>query len=182
MGEVTQLLDRARAGDAHAWDQAVALVYDDLRRVARGVLHGPGSATFDATGLVHECYVRMSRAGADRVLNRQHFLALAARAMRQLMLNHARDRIAAKRGGGVLLKTLGDQDAAADAQAEQLVHLDQALLRLADDDPRMVRVVECRVFAGLSEVETAEAMDLPLRTSQRLFADARARLGAILAG
>lgn len=182
MAEITELLERARGGDAAAWDQVVALIYDDLRRIARGVLRGPGSATLDATGLVHECYLRLARAGADGVLNRQHFLALAARAMRQLMLNHARDRIAAKRGGGAMAVTQGEEHAAADAQAEHLLALDQALLALAAEDPRLVRVVECRIFAGLSEVETAETMEMPLRSCQRLFADARKRLGQLLAG
>jgi len=182
MSEVTELLERARAGETDAWDRVVALIYDDLRRIARGVLHGPGGATFDATGLVHECYLRLSRAGADGVLNRQHFLALAARAMRQLMLNHARDRLARKRGGGAIEVTLSETDVAADVQATHLLELDQALTRLAQTDPRLAQVVECRVFAGLSEAETAETLDLPLRSSQRLFADARARLGEILAG
>lgn len=182
MGEITRLLERARGGDGAAWDAVVGLIYDDLRRIARGVLRGNGSATLDATALVHECYLRLSRAGAEGVVNRAHFLSLAARAMRQLMLNHARDRIAAKRGGGARQVTLGDDDAAADSQAEQLVVLDQALQRLATEDERLVRIVECRVFAGLGEAETAEALGIPLRTSQRLFADARARLGELLAG
>jgi RNA polymerase sigma factor (TIGR02999 family) len=182
VGDVTELLERARGGDAAAWDAVVALIYDDLRRVARGVLRGAGSATFDATGLVHECYLRLSRAGAEGVLDRQHFMALAARAMRQLMLNHARDRLAAKRGGGAPHVTLGDDDAVADAQAEQLLLLDQALAKLAAEDERLAKVVECRVFAGLDEASTAAALDLPLRTMQRLYADARARLGELLAG
>lgn len=182
MGDVTELLERARCGDAAAWDAVVAIIYDDLRRVARGMLRGGGSATFDATGLVHECYLRLSRAGPDGVLDRQHFMALAARAMRQLMINHARDRVAAKRGGGALHVTLGDDDAAAaDAQAEQLLLLDQALATLATEDERMARVVECRVFAGLDENATAQALDLPLRTMQRLYADARARLAELMA-
>jgi len=189
MSEVTQLLQRARDGDGSAWDQVVAIIYDDLRRIARGVLHGPGSATLDATGLVHECYLRLSRAGPEGVINRQHFLALAAKAMRQLMLNHARDRLAAKRGGGAQQVTLDDNDLAADAQAEHLVMLDSALQRLADGDERLAKAVECRVFAGLSEQETADAlseqetadaMEMPLRSSQRLFAEARQRLAQIL--
>jgi RNA polymerase sigma factor (TIGR02999 family) len=181
VGDVTELLERARGGDAAAWDAVVALIYDDLRRVARGVLHGAGSATFDATGLVHECYLRLSRAGAERILDRQHFMALAARAMRQLMLNHARDRLAAKRGGGAVHVTLGPDDAAADAQAEQLLALDQALARLAVEDEGMARVIECRLFAGLDEAATAAALDLPLRSMQRLYAEARTRLAALLA-
>lgn len=181
VGEVTQLLERARGGDAAAWDEVVALVYDDLKRIARGVLGGRGSATFDATGLVHECYLRMARAGAAGVTDRRHFLAVAARAMRQLMLNHARDRIAGKRGGGAAHVALTESDAAADAEAEHLIALDAALERLAQKDERLVRVVECRVFAGLSEDETANALDLPLRTMQRLYADARAELSVLLA-
>ena len=180
MSEVTQLLQRAREGDNAAWDQVVAIIYDDLRRIARGVLHGPGGATLDATGLVHDCYLRLSRAGPDGVLNRQHFLALAAKAMRQLMLNHARDRVTAKRGGGAQQVTFDDADLAADAQAEQLLLLDQALLHLANEDERLAKVVECRVFAGLSEQETADALDMPLRSSQRLFAEARQRLTVLL--
>ena len=81
MGEVTELLEKARAGEAGAWDRAVALVYQDLRRIARGVLAGGSSATLDATGLVHECYERMARQEAFAVNNRAHFLALAARAI-----------------------------------------------------------------------------------------------------
>lgn len=181
MSEVTQLLQRARDGDRAAWDQAVAFIYQDLRRIARSVLHGPGSATLDATGLVHECYLRLSRAGPDGVVNRQHFLAIAAKAMRQLMLNHARDRVAAKRGGGAAQVTLEDINLAADAQAEHLLLLDQALEQLAAQDERLARVVECRVFAGLSEQETAEALDISLRSTQRLFAEAKQLLARLLA-
>jgi len=182
MGEVTRLLERARGGDAAAWDRVVELIYDDLKRIARGVLGGQGSATLNPTGLVHDCYLRLSRAGAEGVLDRDHFLSLAARAMRQLMLNHARDRVAAKRGGGAGMVALSERDAAADSQAEQLIQLDQALQRLAAEDERQARVVECRVFGGLGEAETADALGIPLRTVQRAFADARARLGELLGG
>ncbi len=185
MGEVTELLQLARDGDASAWDRVVAIIYDDLKRIARGVLAGSGSMTLNPTSLVHDCYLRLSRGGADNVLNREHFLALAARAMRQLMLNHARDRIAAKRGGGAAHTTLGDvgaqPDLEADAQAEQLLALDAALSQLGVDDERLVRVVECRIFGGLSEEETAAALDTSLRSVQRLFGEARTRLTLLLA-
>ncbi len=180
MSEITRLLDDARGGDAGAWDQAVALVYQDLKRIARGVLGRDGSPTLNPTGLVHDCYLRLARAGPGGVLNRAHFLALAARAMRQLMLNHARDRLAGKRGGGAVHT---DIDAHADAvtqEAQQLLELDSALQQLEREDPRWVRVVECRVFAGLSEQEAADAMDLPLRSAQRLWSDARQRLVELL--
>lgn len=181
MSDVTRLLEEARSGDAQAWDRAVALVYDDLKRVARGVLGGPGGGTLNATGLVHECYLRLARAGPDGVVNRSHFLALAARAMRQLMLNHARDRLAQKRGGGAAHCDIDEHSERLADEAGQLLELDSALARLQSENPDWVRVVECRVFAGLTEQETADALDLPLRSSQRLWADARARLGELLA-
>lgn len=183
MGEVTQLLERARGGDGDAWDQVVALIYDDLKRVARGVLGGQGSATLSPTALVHDCYLKLARAGAAGVLNRDHFMALAARAMRQLMLNHARDKIAAKRGGGAVHTTLGEvqHEAEVVAEAEQLIALDGALTRLASIDARLVQVIECRVFAGLSEEETAAALDVSLRSVQRLYAQAREQLAILVA-
>lgn len=182
MGEVTELLQRARAGEPEAWDQVVALIYDDLKRIARGVLGGQGSATLNPTALVHDCYLRLSRAGAEGVVNREHFLSLAARAMRQLLLNHARDRVAAKRGGGIDQSVLSGEDLEADNEAEHLVALDTALTQLAAVDERLVRVVECRVFAGMSEEETAASIGISLRSAQRLYADARAQLAVLLAG
>lgn len=181
MGEVTELLERARTGDAAAWDRVVALIYDDLKRIARGVLCADGHATLNPTALVHECYLRLERSGAAAVQSRAHFLALAARAMRQLMLNHARDRLAGKRGGGAAHTGLDEGlDAVAD-EARHLVDIDHALTRLEAENAQWVRVVECRVFAGLTEQETADAIDESLRTTQRLWADARARLAVLLA-
>jgi RNA polymerase sigma factor (TIGR02999 family) len=182
LSDVTRLLEEARQGDRAAWDQAVALVYQDLKRIARGVLGGGGSATFNATALVHEGYLRLSRAGPEGVLNRAHVLAVAAQAMRQLMLNHARDKLAAKRGGGAPHTGLDGVDAAMADEADGLIALDEALRRLEAEDERKARVVECRIFAGLGEQETAEALDLPLRTTQRLWAEARARLAELLEG
>lgn len=181
MGEVTELLDKARAGEAGAWDRAVSLVYQDLKRIARGVLAGGGSATLDATSLVHECYERMARQEASAVNNRAHFLALAARAMRQLMLNHARDKVAAKRGAGAVHVDVDEVRDAAFHEARHLLELDSALSQLESENASWVRVVECRVFAGMTEQETADALELPLRSAQRAFADARARLGELLA-
>lgn len=192
MTEVTRLLADARGGDAGAWDRAVALVYQDLKRLARGVLAGGAGATLNPTALVHDCYLRMSRVGPDGVLNRGHFMALAATAMRQLMSNHARDKLAEKRGGGLQPDSLdGDTDVLASAQgqghaarlsaeAEQLIELDSALEQLQTENPEWVRVVECRIFVGLTETETAEALELPLRSCQRLWADARKRLAELL--
>lgn len=181
MGEVTLLLARARAGEAGAWDEVVALIYSDLKRIARSMLAGQRGATLNPTGLVHECYLRMARDGAAGVNDRAHFLALGARAMRQLMLNHARDKVAAKRGAGAVHVELEDHQATVQSEAEQLIAIDRALEPLSREDERMARVVECRVFAGLSEAQAAEALELPLRSCQRLWADARARLETLLA-
>lgn len=180
MGEVTQLLARARAGEDGAWDQAVALVYADLKQIASAILRGQRGGTLNATGLVHECYLRLAKGGAVMVNDRAHFLALAARAMRQLLINHARDHLALKRGAGATHVGLDEEHAAAAAEAEQLIAIDQALLRLAAEDLQLVQVVECRIFAGLSEQETATAMTLPLRSAQRLWSQARTRLEALL--
>jgi RNA polymerase sigma factor (TIGR02999 family) len=176
MGDITRLLDEARNGDEGAWDEAVALVYDDLKRIARGVLGGGGSATFNPTVLVHDCYLRLARAGADGVIDRQHFLAVAARAMRQLMLNHARDRVALKRGAGVDVVELDEEAEAIAHEARDLIELDAALARLETEDPLAARVVECRIFAGMGEQEAADAVGLPLRTSQRLWSGAKRQL------
>jgi RNA polymerase sigma factor (TIGR02999 family) len=183
MGDVTLLLKRAREGDSSAWDQAVALVYADLKHIARGVLGGRSQQSFNATSLVHECYLRMERAGAGAVMNRQHFLALAARAMRQLMLNHARDRVAEKRGGLARQTTLShaDEAAEADQQADDLIALNAALERLGETDSVAVSVIECRVFSGMTDEETAAALALPLRSMQRIQANAKARLSELLA-
>ena len=180
MGDITQLLAQARDGDDQAWDRAVGLVYDDLKRISRGVLGGGGSATFNPTVLVHDCFLRLSRAGAEGVVDRNHFLAVAARAMRQLMLNHARDRAALKRGAGIEAVTLGDDAEAIADEARDLIELDAALSRLEASDPMAVRMVECRIFAGMSEQEAADTLGLPLRTSQRLWAQARETLAELL--
>lgn len=181
MSEITVLLGQAREGDPLAWDRVVQLLYADLKRLARSASMDGGQ---DVTVLVHDCYLRMCRSGADAIANRAHFLSLAAMAMRQLVINHARDRVAQKRGGGQMHTTLGKADldlsASARAEAEELLEIDTALKRLADTDKRLVQVVECRLFAGLSEEETATAMGVSLRTSQRLWQEARTHLRMLL--
>jgi RNA polymerase sigma factor (TIGR02999 family) len=181
MGEITQLLDRARGGDGAAWEDVVELLYADLKRLARGAIGG-SAHTLGATGLVHECYERLARSGALGVRDRCHFLSLSARIMRQILINHARDRVAAKRGGG-LAPVHGVEAQAAenlDEEAQDLLHLDLALRQLEAIDARLVHVVECRIFAGLSEDETAQALQVPLRTAQRLWLRARDQLRELL--
>jgi RNA polymerase sigma factor (TIGR02999 family) len=181
MSEITVLLGQAREGDPLAWDRVVQLLYADLKRLARSASMDGGQ---EVTALVHDCYLRMCRSGADAIANRAHFLSLAAMAMRQLVINHARDRVAQKRGAGQAHTTLGKADldlsASARAEAEELLEIDTALKRLADTDKRLVQVVECRLFAGLSEEETATAMGVSLRTSQRLWQEAKSHLRMLL--
>lgn len=165
------ILARASQGDSAAYDQAFALTYAELKRVARGVrlaLHGQ---TLNTTGIVHECYLRLIRsqpAAADLA----HFLAIAARAMRHLIIEQARARTTAKRGGAARDEMLND-DIAIDHNAQELIELDDLLSRLAAHDPRCAQVVECRYFGGLSESETAKALHVALRTVQRDWIKAR---------
>jgi RNA polymerase sigma factor (TIGR02999 family) len=180
VNEFTQLLLLAKDGDQSAWQQAVDLVYQDLRRIARRVTGGNQGNTLNPTALVHECYLRLASEGPPGVVDRTHFLALAARAMRQLMLNHARDRVAAKRGGGAAHTELGEHADTLVTEASSLLELEEALTRLEALDPRWVQVIECRIFAGLSEQETADAMGIPLRSAQRLWQEARERLQGLL--
>lgn len=176
--EITQLLHDFAAGDAAAFDRLVPLVYDDLRRIARSHLRrGPSGRTLGATGIVHEAYFKLAGQAGAEWQNRGHFFAVAARAMRQVIIAYARHGSAAKRGGEQRPVTLDEAaHIAIDQQAENLLDLEQALQRLGERDARLVRVVECRYFAGLSEPETAEALDVSERTVQRDWARARAWL------
>lgn len=176
-GDVTDLLLAYGQGDRQAFDRLVPLIYDDLHRIARRHLRrGRPGQTLNTTGLVHEVYLKMIDPSRIDWQNRAHFLAVSARAMRQVIVSHARRRSADKRGGGALAVTLDEGQIAIDEQAEGLLALDQALSRLAQRNERLARVVECRFFAGLSEEETAEALSVSLRTAQRDWLRARAWL------
>lgn len=176
-GDVTQLLLAYGQGDRQAFDRLFPLVYDDLRRIARRHLRrGRPGQTLDTTGLVHEVYLKMVDPSRVDWQNRAHFLAVSARAMRQVIIGYARRRNADKRGGGAVAVTLDEGQIAIDEQAEGLLALDQALSRLAQRNERLARVIECRFFAGLSEEETAEALGVSLRTAQRDWLRARAWL------
>jgi RNA polymerase sigma-70 factor, ECF subfamily len=176
-GDITELLMAHRAGHAGALADLMPAVYADLRRIARMQLRGrkPG-ATLDTGGLVHEAYLRLvdqQRAGWN---DRRHFFAVAAMAMRQLAVDHARARARRKRGGGERPATLSDAADPLGRDLDLVLALDAALERLGATDPRLVKIVECRYFAGLSEQETAEALDTSVRTVQREWFKARAWL------
>jgi RNA polymerase sigma factor (TIGR02999 family) len=176
---ITDLLVAHQQGAPDAFDDLVRLVYDDLRRLARAQRRRLPGEMLDTTELVHEAYVRLVDRTPTRWRNRGHFWAVSALAMRQILVDHARRRQRQKRGGGVPHAVLDVQDAAAHESA-RLLDLDLALQRLAAVSPRLVRVVECRYFAGLSEEETAEALGVSLRTAQRDWLKARAWLRAML--
>ncbi|WP_374248956.1 ECF-type sigma factor [Thermomonas sp.] len=175
VGDITVLLERARQGEPAAWEQVMGLLYGDLLRIARRTAAG-GTPTLNATALVHECYLRVARGQPGAIVDRNHFLALASRAMRQLLVNHARDRLADKRGGGAIHVTLQEDQASVAQEADEVLMLDAALARLAGEDAALAQVVECRLFGGLTETETADALGVPLRTVQRRWQLAREKL------
>lgn len=180
--DVTELLVAFRGGDRDAFDRLLPLVYDDLRRVARRQRWRSHGHTLDTTSLVHESYLKMVDQEKVDWQDRAHFLAVSARAMRQVIISYARKKGAAKRGAGSIRETLDEGRIAVADQAEQLLALDQALNRLSARDERLVRVVECRFFAGLQEQETAEALGVSLRAVQRDWMRAKAWLKEELSG
>lgn len=164
---VTELLYAWRSGDDNALDQLFPLVYDELRAIANRRLRAESSGhTLQATELVHEAYGRLVGANVDWK-DRAHFLAVAARSMRQVLVDHARRRSRAKRGGGVAPVTLNDEIAGATGSSDQLLALDEALSRLAQVDERKAKVIELHFFGGLTYKETAEALGISQATVDR---------------
>ena len=181
-GEITELLIAYRGGDREAFERLIPLVYEDLRRIARRQLaQGRPGRTLDTTALVHEAYISLAQGSGLAINDRGHFFAIAARAMRQIIIDYARQRGALKRGGGRTPISLDLVQIPVDAQADVVLAIDDALQRLSDLNERLTRVFECRFFAGLSEQETAEALDLSLRTVQRDWMKSKAWLRRELA-
>jgi len=181
--DVTQLLLAWRGGDAGAFERLVPMVYQDLRRLARNQLRRDHAGwTLQTTGLVHEAWLRLVDADQVDWQDRGHFLGVAARAMRQVVIEYARRRSAEKRGGGVRAATLDERVIPIDDHAEWLLDLNEALERLAAHRERLARVVECRFFAGLSNEETAEALGSSVRTVKRDWTFARSWLQRELGG
>ncbi len=157
-----------RDGEPRAFDELVALVYDDLRRIAHRQLAGRRrNATLDTTALVHEAYLKLVDQTRATFNDRSHFYGVAARAMRQILVDYARARSALKRGDGAPAVSLDQVQVGIAGQIEWLVTLDDALERLGSLNPRLTRVFECRYFGGLTDQETAAALSVPLRTVQR---------------
>jgi len=179
-GEVTRLLRAVQAGEPTALDRIVPLLYEDLRQLARRQLRREGSPrSLRPTDLVHETYLKLASGHAVEANDRCHFLAIAAHAMRQVLVDAARQRKAAKRGGGWKPTTLSDGHWTADFAPDDVLALNDALATL---DERQRRVVECRFFAGMEEEEIAEALGTSVRTVRRDWVKARAWLYAQLYG
>jgi RNA polymerase sigma factor (TIGR02999 family) len=174
---ITDALNRLRTGKDESLDRLVPLVYDDLRRLARRQLaRRPPSPTAATTDLVHELYVKLARQQPAQWRDRGHFFAAAARAMRHILIDHAKRRRRLKRGGGLRPTTLDEEQLAVEQETEQVLAVDAALTRLATLDERLARIVECRFFAGLSDEETAAALGVSERTVQRDWVRARSWL------
>ena len=182
VGEVSAALVAYREGDEKAFDRLVELVYDELKRVARRQRRRVAgqAAALTTTAVVHETYLRLVDQTQAGYNDRGHFFAAWAQAMRHVLVDEARKRSAHRRGGAVLQLPLDEAKVAAEEAPELVLAVDQALRHLGGRDPRLRQIVECRFFAGLTEPETAEALEIPLRSVQRGWWKARAWLGAEL--
>ncbi len=181
-GEATRFLRAWRQGDRDALDRLFPLVYQQLRRVARQQLARirPGE-TLNTTALIHEAYVKLVDQSRADFQDRNHFLAVAARAMRHILVDDARRRRALKRNAGRIPMPLDEGIAGAAAGTDSILQVNEALTRLEEVDERLGRLVELRFFAGLSVEETAATLDVSARTVKRDWQKARAFLYTQLA-
>lgn len=177
--DVTRLLVQLSGGNREALDQLLPVVYEELHRLARMQLRGGGrpGQTLNTTALVHEAYFRLVDHHAVDWQDRGHFFAVAARAMRQVIVGYVRKRSALKRGGGMPNLSLSDVNVSAGRRSEELLALDEALSMLEKLDARQARVVECKFFAGLTVEETAQALGISESTVKRDWRTAQLWLG-----
>lgn len=179
MSEVTQILVRIQAGDREATRALLPLVYAELRQLAQSRLaqEAPGQ-TLQATALVHEAYLRLAGPDPDAPGwdHRGHFFAAAAEAMRRILIESARRRQSLKRGGGLVRQELDERVLAAPVPDDNLLALDEALVRLASVDPPAAQLVQLRFFGGLSLPQAAPVLGISLRSAERLWSYARAWL------
>ncbi len=178
---VTELISRIGDGDDDAMGALMPVVYEELRRMASSQLRRESNATLGTTALVHEAFLKLVDHKALGFDCRAHFFGAAARAMRQVLVDHARKRLSQKRGEGqrpdsLEMLNLEGRSVPAEVASEELISLDEALDRLEALDPRRARVVECRFFAGLSVEETAHTLGISERTVKRDWRGARAWL------
>ena len=174
---ITQLLAKWGSGDKAALDELIPLVYDELRKLAATYLRRrSGSNTLQATALVHEAYVRLADQSSISMEHRAQFFGLAAKIMRDILVDHARKRLSAKRGGQQLQLSLTAAERFGSKPEVELIALDDALKHLAMTNPQHSRVVELRFFGGLTIEETAKVMKLSQATTERYWSFARAWL------
>ncbi len=179
--QLTILLRRWSEGDAGAGDQLLPLVHDELRRIASRHLKGERrDHTLETAALVNEAYLKLTKGSASAWNDRTHFFAFAARAMRGILVDHARGHACRKRGGGAHKVPLDEAVLTSDALSTDLLSLDDALTKLTDKDPTKGRVVELRFFSGLTNQEIAELLDVSLSTVERHWRLARAWLRSAL--
>lgn len=179
--DLTDLFNQARGGDSGAGDRAFTAVYGQLKALAQTVLGRGGAPTLSATAMVHEVYLRLMPGQSATVNDRQHFFRLAARAMRQVLVDHARQRRADKRGGDQIRTDLSDELVAPDDRRHDLVAIDQALAQLERLDPQLATLTEQHFFAGLSFEEIAREFGVSDRSVRRDWETARAFLLRCLA-
>jgi RNA polymerase sigma factor (TIGR02999 family) len=182
MSQVTQLLDASRRGDAQAMDQLFGLLYQDLRQLAHSRLRRNGAVTLlDTTALVHESYLRLFQAGSIQAADKNHFMGYAAQVMRSIVVDFVRRRSAERRGGGAVHVELDDQALqVTDPREREVLQVHEALEELARIDANLVRVVEMRYFAGMTEAEVAQAMGRSVRSVARDWEKARLYLSTTL--
>lgn len=176
-GEITRLLEAFAGGEHAALDRLVPLVYGDLRAIAhRRLLSERPDHTLNTTAIVHEAYLKLVDQATATWRDRAHFFAVAARVMRHVLIDYARERSAVKRGGSAFHIPLHEHLTGEEPRLVELLALDEALSRLGKKDERLERVVECRFFAGLDMRETAETLGTSLRTAERDWQRARTYL------
>jgi RNA polymerase sigma factor (TIGR02999 family) len=182
MADITELLDRANRGDSAAANALVPMIYDRLRAIAhRQLAQEPHQKTLATTALVHEAYLSLFGGAELAWPDRGRFFAYTAKAMRNILIDNARRRLADKRGGGAVEKVdIAAIEVAIDDNNLDLLALDQALTQMASDHPRLVEVVELRFFAGLSVEDTASALDVDPRTVKRDWQKAHAYINRAL--
>lgn len=175
MTNITTLIHSAEGNDPAAMNQLFATLYEDLRQLARSKLRRVGPLTaLDTTGLVHESYLKFLKAGDLKIEDRPHFLGYASRVMRSIIVDLVRQRLADRNGGGVANVTLNTSIAeSAHKRDDEVILVNDALEELGEIDKRLVKVVEMRYFAGLSEQEIADTLGLSVRTVERDWEKAR---------
>jgi RNA polymerase sigma factor (TIGR02999 family) len=176
------LLERSAGGDAEARDDLLARLYDELKRIAGGQMQRQReNHTLQPTALVHEAWIKLMGGAVQEWEGREHFLAVSARAMRQVLVDHVRAKGAQKRGGEAVSRELDETIAFLEGDELDLLDLEEALTELEGDDPELAQIVELRFFGGLSHPRIAELLDCSLSTVDRAWRVARARLRRRLA-